>query len=113
MVKYSRLRDDGFAAVADPTRRGILERLGQGEASISQLATSFRMTLAGMQKHVGVLEKARLVTTRKAGRVRTCQIGPRRMAEEVEWLEKLRLMMEARFKRLEDLLAQTTEEDSR
>lgn len=110
MVQYIRALDDGFAAVADPTRRGILERLGRGDASITQLAASFDMTLTGMKKHVGVLEKARLVTSRKAGRVRTCRIGPRRLVEEAAWLEKYRRTMEDRFNRLEDLLARTAED---
>ncbi|MEO8635758.1 MAG: metalloregulator ArsR/SmtB family transcription factor [Gemmatimonadales bacterium] len=102
--------DDTFAAVSDPTRRGILERLGRGDQSISQLATSFDMTLTGMKKHVGVLEKSRLVTTRKLGRVRTCRIGPRRLAEEAAWIERYQHMMEARFNRMEELLARTPEE---
>lgn len=107
MVQYTRALNAGFAAVADPTRRGILERLGRGDASITELATSFDMTLTGVKKHVGILEKARLVTTRKAGRVRTCRIGPRRLSEEAAWLEQYRVMMDERFDRLESLLAET------
>lgn len=111
MVQYnSQALDDTFAAVADPTRRGILERLGRGDASISQLAAGFGMTLTGMKKHVGVLERAQLVTTRKSGRIRTCRIGPRRLAEEAAWIEKYQRMMEERFNRLEELLARTPEE---
>ncbi|MES1259644.1 MAG: metalloregulator ArsR/SmtB family transcription factor, partial [Gemmatimonadota bacterium] len=87
MVHYQAALDSAFTAVADPTRRGILERLGRADASISELADAFRMTLTGIKKHVGILEQARLVTTRKAGRVRTCRIGPRRLAEEAAWIE--------------------------
>lgn len=107
MVKYSRSLDDGFAAVADPTRRGILERLSRSDASISELASRFDMTLAGMVKHVGVLEQARLVSTRKTGRVRTCRLGPRRLSDEAAWIERFQRMMDERFDRMEALLART------
>jgi len=93
--------------VADPTRRGIFERLGRGEASISDLAGRFRMTLTGMKKHVRVLEQAGLVTTRKVGRVRTCRVGPRRLDDEAKWIEKYREMLEDRFNRLGDFLERT------
>src|SRR6476660_8696045 len=81
MVQYSRARlDASFAALSDATRRGVLEQLGRSDASITDLAETFHMTLTGMKKHVGVLEQAGLVTTKKIGRVRTCQLGPRRLA---------------------------------
>lgn len=101
--------DSAFAAVADPTRRGILERLGRTDASISQLAEAFDMTLTGMKKHVGVLEQARLVTTRKEGRVRTCRIGPRRLTAEAAWIAEYGRMMDERFNRLEAFLERTRE----
>ncbi len=101
--------DSAFAAVADPTRRGILQRLGRGDASITQLAQAFDMTLTGMKKHVGVLEEARLVTTRKEGRVRTCRVGPRSLAAEAAWIGEYQRMMEARFNRLEAFLERTKE----
>jgi len=82
--------DTSFAALSDPTRRGVLEQLARADASITELADKFRMTLTGMKKHVGVLEQAGLVTTRKTGRVRTCQLGPRRLDEETAWLENYR-----------------------
>lgn len=107
MVQYSSSLSGAFAAVADPTRRGILERLGRGDASISQLAESFGMTLTGIKKHVSRLEDARLVTTWKDGRVRTCRIGPRRLEHEVAWMEKYQRMMDATFNRLETLLEHT------
>jgi DNA-binding transcriptional ArsR family regulator len=109
MVQYSKSLDAAFAAVADSTRRGILERLGRADASISQLAQVFDMTLTGIKKHVAVLEDARLVTTSKAGRVRTCRIGPRRLENEAAWIEKYQQMMEASFNRLEALLERTKE----
>ena len=104
MVQYHEHLDSAFAAVADPTRRGILERLGRGDASVTQLADAFAMTLTGIKKHVGVLERARLVTTRKTGRVRTCRIDPRRLAREAAWIEKFQRTMDARFDRLEAVL---------
>src|SRR4051812_41194344 len=79
MVQSSSIADLAFAALSDRTRRGILERLGHGDASISDLAANFEMTLTGMKKHVTVLEDAGLVTTRKVGRVRQCELGPRRL----------------------------------
>src|SRR2546426_4819091 len=89
MVQYMTTRlDTSFAALSDATRRGVLEQLGRDDASITDLAETFHMTLTGMKKHVGVLEQAGLVTTKKIGRVRTCQLGPRRLEEETVWLER-------------------------
>ena len=102
MVQYSRARlDASFAALSDATRRGVLEQLGRADASITDLADKFHMTLTGMKKHVGVLEKAGLVTTEKVGRVRTCRLGLRRLEEEAAWLEKHRQLWEARFAELD------------
>ena len=109
MVQYSSHLDSAFAAVADPTRRGILERLGRGDASISQLARSFDMTLTGIKKHIGILEDARLVTSKKEGRVRTCRIGPRRLEQEAAWIASYQHAMEARLNRLEAFLERTRE----
>lgn len=107
MVQYLASLDRSFAAVADPTRRGILERLGRREASITELAESFRMTLTGMKKHVRVLEKAGLVQTEKVGRVRHCRLGTRRLAAEAAWIEKYEGMLESRLNRLGDFLERT------
>src|ERR687884_216760 len=86
MVQYARARfDASFAALSDATRRGVLEHLGRADASITDLADKFHMTLTGMKKHVGVLEQAGLVKTEKVGRVRTCSLGPRRLQEETAW----------------------------
>ncbi|MBC8088708.1 MAG: helix-turn-helix transcriptional regulator [Phycisphaerae bacterium] len=108
MVQYSTTTLDAtFAAVADSTRRGILERLGRGTSSITELATAFDMTLTGMKKHVQVLEAAGLVSTEKVGRVRECRVGPRRLEEESMWIETYRAMLEARLNSLEDFLERT------
>jgi DNA-binding transcriptional ArsR family regulator len=98
--------DASFAALSDATRRGVLERLGRGDASISDLAGAFHMTLTGMRKHVGVLELAELVTTEKVGRVRTCRLGPRRLEDETAWMEQQRRMWDARFDVLEQVVAE-------
>ena len=88
MVQYSSaLLDASFAALSDPTRRGVLDELGRADASITDLAEKYRMTITGMKKHVGVLEQAGLVATVKTGRVRTCRLGPRRLEEEAAWIE--------------------------
>jgi len=106
MVQYSPL-DLTFGAVADPTRRGILQRLGRGDTSISDLAQAFEMTLTGIKKHVQVLEDARLVTTRKDGRVRTCRLGPRDLKDEASWIGKYQEMLEGRLNRLGEFLERT------
>ncbi|MDB4892805.1 MAG: Transcriptional regulatory protein AsrR [Gemmatimonadetes bacterium] len=105
MVQYS--IDTAFAALSDPTRRGILERLGRHEASISELADAFEMTLTGMKKHVHLLEDAGLVATKKVGRVRTCTLGARRLADEAAWISSYHAMVEARFDSLEAFLENT------
>lgn len=107
MVQYPAATDFAFAALADPTRRGILERLGRGDASITTLATTFDMTLTGLKKHVRVLEEAGLVSTRKVGRVRNCTLGPRRLGDEAAWIEEYRRMLEARLDRLGEFLERT------
>jgi DNA-binding transcriptional ArsR family regulator len=104
MVQYQANLDAAFAALADPTRRGILERLGRGDASISELAGDFAMTLTGIKKHVGILYDARLVTTEKQGRVRTCRLGPRRLAEEAAWIATYSRMLEQRLDHLGSFL---------
>jgi DNA-binding transcriptional ArsR family regulator len=98
MVQYLPARlDASFSALSDATRRGVLEQLGREEASITDLADRFHMTLTGMKKHVGVLERAGLVTTEKVGRVRTCRLGPRCLEDETAWIERYRQLWEARF----------------
>src|SRR5258706_9263319 len=90
MVQYSRRLDSAFGALADPTRRGILERLGRSDAGITELAEAFDITLAGVKKHVGVLQSAGLVTTEKVGRGRRCRLGPRRLEDENQWMPTYR-----------------------
>jgi DNA-binding transcriptional ArsR family regulator len=107
VVQYSDGLDDSFRALADRTRRGILERLGAREASISELAEHFGMTLTGMKKHVGVLEEAGLVSTEKVGRVRICRIGPRRLEDETAWIARYQEMLESRLDRLGEFLERT------
>ena len=93
-----------FAALADATRRGVLDWLARGDASITVLADKFQMTLTGMKKHVGVLELAGLVTTEKVGRVRTCRIGPCRLEEEMAWIARYRQVWDARFAALDNVI---------
>lgn len=111
MVQYSPRIDASFAALSDPTRRGILECLGRADASITDLADKFDMTLTGMKKHVRVLEDAGLVATKKVGRVRHCALGPRRLEEETAFIEKYRQMVEQRLDRLGRFLESTKGSD--
>lgn len=107
MVQYLTARlDASFAALSDATRRGVLEQLGREDASITQLAEKFHMTLTGMKKHVGVLEQAGLVTTEKVGRVRTCKLGPLRLEGETAWIERYRQLWDARFGALDEIVEQ-------
>jgi len=111
MVQFRQTRlDASFAALSDTTRRGILERLGASDASITELAEKFRMTLTGMKKHVGVLEQAGLVTTEKVGRVRTCKLGSRRLEEEAAWIERYRQLWDARFDELDEIVEELKRE---
>jgi DNA-binding transcriptional ArsR family regulator len=107
MVQRSDRLDDSFRALSDRTRRGILERLGAREASVSELAEQFGMTLTGMKKHIAVLEEAGLVSTEKVGRVRICRIGPRRLEDETAWIARYQEMLEARLDRLGAFLERT------
>jgi DNA-binding transcriptional ArsR family regulator len=105
MVQYRGARlDASFAALSDATRRGILERLGRADASITDLAEKFQMTLTGVKKHVGVLEEAGLVTTEKVGRVRTCKLGQRRLEEEAAWIGRYCQLWDARFDELDKIV---------
>jgi len=113
MVQYvNSPLDRSFAALSDATRRGIIDRLGQGDASISSLADQFQMTLTGMKKHVQVLQLAELVVTQKVGRVRTCRLGKRGLKAEAEWIEAHRKLFEARFETLDELINDMRQEGS-
>lgn len=114
MVQYQSDRlDASFAALSDATRRGVLVQLGRADASISDLAAKFQMTLTGMKKHVGVLEQAGLISTEKVGRVRTCRLGPRRLEEETAWIERYRELWAARFDELEAMVDELKRKEKR
>ena len=113
MVQYSQARlDASFAALSDATRRGVLEQLARDEASITDLAAKFHMTLTGMKKHVGVLEQAGLVTTEKLGRVRTCKLGLRGLGEEAAWIERYRQHWDARFDALDKVILESQSKET-
>ncbi|MBX3188612.1 MAG: helix-turn-helix transcriptional regulator [Labilithrix sp.] len=112
MVQYQGARlDASFAALSDAVRRGVLEQLGRSDASITDLAAKFHMTLTGMKKHVVVLERAGLVSTEKIGRVRTCKLGPRRLEAETAWMERYRQRWDARFDALESVVAELAQKE--
>jgi DNA-binding transcriptional ArsR family regulator len=112
MVQYQTGNlDAAFAALSDATRRGVLERLGRSDASITDLADTFHMTLTGMRKHVSVLEQADLVSTQKVGRVRTCRLGPRRLDEATAWIERYRQLWDARFDELDKVVEELSEKE--
>jgi len=112
MVQYQRVHlDASFAALSDATRRGVLEQLGRADASITDLADKFHMTLTGMKKHVGVLEQAGLVITEKVGRVRTCRLGLSRLEEEAAWIERYRQLWDARFDELDKVVEELTRKE--
>ena len=104
MVQFQSAFDSSFAAISDATRRGVLEQLMRSDASITQLADRFGMTLTGMKKHVSVLEAAGLVATKKIGRVRTCRLGARTLAEEASWIERYRQLWAERFNELDAVI---------
>jgi len=112
MVQHASVRlDASFAALSDATRRGVLEQLGRRDASITDLADKFHMSLTGMKKHVGVLEQAGLVSTEKVGRVRTCRLGPRRLEHETGWLERYRQLWDARFDELDNIVQELKQKE--
>ena len=112
MVQSVKTRfDASFAALSDATRRGVLEQLGRTDASITDLAEKFHMTLTGMKKHVGVLEQAGLVTTEKVGRVRTCKLGLHRLEEETAWIERYRQLWDERFDELDKIVEERKQKE--
>jgi DNA-binding transcriptional ArsR family regulator len=112
MVQYAEpVLDATFAALADPTRRGVLEQLGRADASITDLAERFHMTLTGMKKHVGVLEQAGLVATEKIGRVRTCRLGLHGLDQEAAWIEKYRQLWAERFDELDNIVEELKQKE--
>jgi DNA-binding transcriptional ArsR family regulator len=114
MAQYSQARfDASFAALSDPTRRGVLEQLMRADASVTDLAERFHMTLTGMRKHIGVLEQAELVATEKVGRVRTCRLGTRRLEQEAAWIEHYRQLWSARFDALDTVIEELKRKEKR
>ncbi len=112
MVQYSEAHFSAtFAALSDVTRRGVLEQLARADASITDLADKFEMTLTGMKKHIDVLEQAGLVATEKIGRVRTCTLGHCRLEEELAWIQRFRELWEARFEALDDVVEELKRTD--
>jgi DNA-binding transcriptional ArsR family regulator len=111
MVQYRARLDASFSALSDATRRGVLEQLGRSDASITDLAEKFHMTLTGMKKHVGVLEEAGLISTEKVGRVRTCKLGRRRLEEETAWIEKYRQLWASRFDALDEVVEELNQKE--
>ncbi len=112
MVQYTEpVLDASFAALSDATRRGVLEQLGRADASITDLAEKFHMTLTGMKKHVGVLEQAGLVATEKVGRVRTCRLGLRGLENEAAWIERYRQLWAARFDELDNVIEELKQKE--
>ncbi|MCE4223025.1 helix-turn-helix transcriptional regulator [Methylobacterium sp. C25] len=114
MVQFSAARlDASFSALSDATRRGVLEQLGRSDASITELADTFHMTLTGMKKHVCILEQAGLVTTQKVGRVRTCRLGLHGLEEEAAWIEGRRQIWNARFDALDHVVEALKRKETR
>jgi DNA-binding transcriptional ArsR family regulator len=112
MVQSSNIRlDASFFALSGATRRGVLEQLGRADASITDLAEKFHMTLTGMKKHVGVLEQAGLVATEKVGSVRTCKLGPRRLEQETAWIEGYRQLWASRFDELDKVVKELKQKE--
>jgi DNA-binding transcriptional ArsR family regulator len=114
MAQYSQARfDASFAALSDPVRRGVLEQLMRADASVTALSEQFRMTVTGMRKHIGVLERAELVSTEKVGRVRSCTLGPRRLEAEAAWIENYRRLWAARFDALDTVIEELKRKEKR
>lgn len=105
MVQYATI-DRTLGAIADPTRRQVLDRLARGPASISQLAQPFGMSLTGMKKHVQILEEAKLVVSEKVGRTRHCRLGPERLDDAMDWIGFYRNQWDRRLDGLEVYLAE-------
>jgi len=111
MVQYESELDKTLAALADSNRRALVERLGRGSATVSELAEPLGMTLTGTKKHLRILEEAGLVTTEKVGRARVCSLGPRRLDDLEVFVESYRRMLDARLDRLGELVEKQQKED--
>jgi len=102
--------DHTFSALSDPTRRDILERLGRGPASLSELAQPFDMSVTGLKKHITILEEAGLVVTERVGRTRQCRLGPARLEDALDWIGRYRQLWERRLEGLEAYIERKKEE---
>ena len=111
MANQSPALDAIFHALADPTRRAVIQRLGKGPATVSELAEPFAMALPSFMKHVGVLEEAGLIRSSKLGRVRTCALERKRLAAAERWFDKQRALWADRYRNLDSLLEQLSGED--
>jgi DNA-binding transcriptional ArsR family regulator len=109
MVQFNQI-DRTLAALADPTRRQVLERLGHGSATVTELAEPFSISLTGMKKHIRVLEDAQLVHTEKTGRSRHCTLGPARLDDLQQWMDSYRRVVEQRLDRLGRLVERRARE---
>jgi DNA-binding transcriptional ArsR family regulator len=105
MDNYPVALDSVFHALADPTRRAVLRRLGQGKATVSELAAPFDMALPSFMKHIGVLEESRLIVSRKNGRIRTCELDREGMIAAERWFDEQRAIWQSRYDTLDTLLA--------
>lgn len=103
--------DSVFHALADPTRRAVIQRLGQRSATVSELAEPFDMALPSFMKHIGVLEASGLIGSKKVGRVRTCKIKPKTLAAAETWLNEQRALWEGRIDRLAEYAETLTSEE--
>ncbi|MBB6035051.1 ArsR/SmtB family transcription factor [Phytomonospora endophytica] len=110
MAEYSTEIDGVFVALADPTRRGVIRRLGRGPTSVGDLAREFPMTLPSFMKHVRTLETNGLIRTVKSGRVRTCVLNRDRLALIDDWLTEQRRIWEERTDRLEQFVTDPEEQ---
>lgn len=111
MANYLVSLDSVFHALADPTRRAVIQRLGKGQATVSELAEPFGMALPSFIKHIGVLEKAGLIRSKKVGRVRTCVLERRRLAAAERWFHEQQAIWASRYQNLDNLLEKLTGED--
>jgi DNA-binding transcriptional ArsR family regulator len=108
--RYAAL-DTTFHALADPTRRAVVQRLGVGSASVSDLARPFQMALPSFMKHISILEASGLIASRKIGRVRTCTLEPQKLAAVEKWFGEQRAVWESRYQNLDTLLAKMNGEN--
>lgn len=111
MANHGASLDPVFHALADPTRRAVIQRLARGQASVSELAAPFAMALPSFMKHIGVLEESGLIRSSKVGRVRTCVLERARLAAAERWFEQQRAAWESRYDNLDDLLQRLSGED--